>query len=70
MIDKRKSPNQIVRRVNKTCKKCGIKLDKENAIKYTHNRGYVHPNCRSCKREINRKHMKKKADTIKAHPLW
>ena len=70
MIDKSKSPNQIIVKVNKTCKKCGIELNKKNEVRYNHNRGYVHPNCKDCKREINRKHTQKRADTLKAHPLW
>ena len=69
MISKCKPPTQKFRKVNKTCKTCGIKLDKENAVQHN-GRSYIYPNCKICKKEINRKNTKKKADLIKAQPLW
>ena len=68
MINKSKSPNQIISYKEKLCKKCGEIITKDNRLFY--GRAYTESTCKPCKKIINRENSRKKSAIIKANPLW
>ncbi len=71
MLNKNKAPHHIDQLVpvHKTCKVCDKEITLENRVRNYGGVGYQKM-CKPCRNLKSKKYGKKKADILKANPLW
>ena len=68
MMDKPKFNQYRAIKTKKYCKECGVLITKELQVRTGQN--YIQGFCRPCRRIISNENSKKKAEIIRANPLW